>query len=149
MLRSFPLMAVLYACAIPAMAADCSAEINSTDQMTFDKKIIEVDKSCTAFTIRLNHTGAMPVAAMGHNWVLAKTADVEAISNDGLSAGPAQGYLKPEDSRIIAHTRMIGGGESDTITINVTALPTQTPLEFFCSFPGHRSLMRGAFQVSR
>jgi len=49
-------------------------------------------------------------------------------------------YLPQDQSAIIVHTAMLGGGESDTIEF--TAPPAGT-YPFICTFPGHYAIMRG------
>ena len=46
--------------------------------------------------------------------------------------------------KFIAHTKMLGGGESDTIEFDAPAPGTYT---FMCTFPGHYALMQGKFIV--
>ncbi|MNQ73544.1 Azurin precursor [compost metagenome] len=89
----------------------------------------------------------MPAAAMGHNWVLSKTSDVQGIVTDGIAAGSANSFLKTEDTRILAHTRLIGGGESANVTFNVSKLSPDEDYTFFCSFPGHSVLMKGQLKL--
>lgn len=129
--------------ALPAFAASCEATIDSTDQMTFDKKDIQVSKSCKSFTLTLTHSGNLPVQVMGHNWVLTKADDLEGVASDGMSAGVDAGYLKAGDKRVIAHTRLIGAGDKDSVTFNASALDPATSYLFFCSFPGHVAMMQG------
>ena len=50
---------------------------------------------------------------MGHNWVLTKTADMAGVASDGATASVANDHIKPGDARVIAHTKIVGGGESD------------------------------------
>jgi azurin len=88
------------------MAAECKVTVDSTDQMSFDTKEISIDKSCKTFTVELKHSGSLPKNVMGHNWVLSKTADMQPIATDGLSAGIEKNYLKEGDARIIAHTKI-------------------------------------------
>lgn len=85
----------------------------------------------------------MPKAAMGHNFVLVKKADSKAVALDGGKAGPAKDYIPEGDARIIAHTKMIGGGESDKVTFEVSKLDPATEYQYFCTFPGHQSIMIG------
>ncbi len=129
-------------------AADklCKVDIASTDQMTFDKKEIAVAADCTEVEVTLHHTGKMPAAAMGHNWVLAKTADAQPAANDGLSAGVANDYIKKGDTRVIAHTKIIGGGQTTSVKFPTSALTKGGAYTFFCSFPGHIALMKGTFK---
>ncbi len=91
-----------------AMAADCKVTVDSTDQMTYTTKEIVVDKSCKQFTVELTHSGNLPKNVMGHNLVISKTADSQAIATAGMSKGLDGGYLDESDARIIAHTKLIG-----------------------------------------
>jgi azurin len=58
-------------------------------------------------------------------------------------AGAANGYLKADDARVIAASALIGGGESSTFSIPVSALKADEAYSFFCTFPGHASIMKG------
>ncbi|UCJ18455.1 azurin [Pseudomonas sp. MM211] len=147
MIRKFVVASVLVLASAPLLAAECTVEVHSTDQMTFDTKEIEVSKSCKTFTIELKHVGNLPKHVMGHNLVLAKTADVQGVSTDGIAAGVDKGYLKEGDERVIAHTKLIGGGESDSVTFDVSKLDAAQSYQFFCSFPGHAALMKGALTL--
>ena len=129
-------------------AADkvCKVEIASTDQMTYDKKEIAVAADCTEVEVTLKHVGKSPVQQMGHNWVLAKTSDLSGVATDGMSAGIANDHIKKGDTRVIAHTKLIGGGQSDTVKFPTSALKKGEAYSFFCTFPGHSSMMKGAFK---
>ena len=129
----------------PAVVADCATSIESNDAMRYDADSITVPASCAQFTIHLKHVGSMPVAAMGHNVVVARDADMNGIAIDGMTVAPE--HLKADDARVIAHTRMIGGGESASVTFDVAKVRDGGPYKFFCSFPGHLALMQGDLQV--
>ena len=131
-----------------AFAADkvCKVDISSTDQMTFDKKEIAVAADCTSVEVTLKHVGKAPVQQMGHNWVLTKTADAQPVANDGLSAGIPNDHIKKGDARVIAHTKLIGGGQTTAVTFPTSALKKGEAYTFFCSFPGHIALMKGTFK---
>lgn len=124
-------------------ADDCSTEIHGTDQMTFDKSEIVVPASCKQFKVTLKHPGNLPKEVMGHNWVLSQTADMQGILSDGAAAGVGSGYLKADDSRIIAHTRLLSGGEEDSVVFDTAKLKGDGDYQFFCSFPAHSVLMKG------
>ncbi|MDD2060142.1 azurin [Pseudomonas sp. GD03860] len=124
-------------------AAECKVTVDSTDQMSFNTKAIEIDKSCKTFTVELTHSGALPKNVMGHNLVISKEADMQAIATDGLSAGIDKNYLKDGDERVIAHTKVIGAKETDSVTFDVSKLKADEKYGFFCSFPGHISMMKG------
>jgi azurin len=132
----------------PAAAADkvCKLEITGNDQIQYSTNALSVAADCTKVQLTLKHIGKLPKEAMGHNWVLVHSADLTAVANVGLTAGPANNYVQPGDKRVIAHTKSIGGGESDTITFSTAGLAGQS-LMFLCTFPGHNALMRGTFKV--
>lgn len=129
------------------LAAECKVDVDSTDQMSFSTKEIVIDKSCKTFTVNLGHSGSLAKNVMGHNWVLSKEADMQGIAADGMSVGVDKNYLKDGDTRIIAHTKVIGAGEKDSVTFDVSRLAAGQSYGFFCSFPGHIAMMKGAVVV--
>ena len=138
---------LLFACS-GAFAADkvCKLEISGTDQMQFDKKELVVAPDCTSVELTLKHAGKLPAQAMGHNWVLTKTADVAGVANDGMGAGLPKNYIKDGDARVIAHTKIVGGGQTTSVTFPTAALKKGESYTYFCSFPGHSSLMKGSLK---
>jgi len=133
--------------AAPAAAADkvCKLEITANDLMQYDKKELKVAADCTSIEVKLTHIGKLPSASMGHNWVLLKTPDLQPVANDGLGAGLAANYIKAGDKRVIAHTKVVGGGQSDTVTFPASLLTKGGDYSFVCTFPGHSALMKGKF----
>lgn len=140
---------LLIGTASSAYAADtCSVSLEGNDAMKFNATNIDVPKSCANFTINLKHAGKMAKNIMGHNVVVAKTADMAGIDSDGMKAGLAADYIKAGDSRVIAHSKVVGGGETTSISIPVARLnAAAAPLSFFCSFPGHASMMKGTLTL--
>lgn len=137
--------AVLFASS-SAFAA-CSVDIEGNDAMQFNVKSIEVAKTCKEFTVNLKHPGTLAKNVMGHNWVLTTTADMQGAATDGMSAGLDKDYVKEGDTRVIAHTKVIGAGESTSVTFDVSKLAADGDYSFFCSFPGHWSLMKGTLKL--
>ena len=133
--------------AIPVLAEDCSVTVTSNDAMQFDTKAITVNSTCKEFTVNLIHAGKLPKNVMGHNWVLSKADDKQAIATDGMAAGVDNHYLKPGDERVIASTAIIGGGENTSTTFQVSKLQAGVPYTFFCSFPGHNAIMQGSLTL--
>lgn len=130
-----------------AVVENCSTTIEGNDALQFNVGSITVPSSCTDFTITLQHTGQMPVAAMGHNVVITLASDRQAVATAGQAAGIDGDFVPAGDARVIAHTEMIGGGETTSVTFPVSAIQGDGPYEFFCSFPGHWAVMRGAISV--
>lgn len=133
----------------PVLAADCSAEIDGNDAMQFNKASISVPQSCKQFTVKLTHSGKLPKTTMGHNWVFSKTADVQPIATDGMTAGAAKNYVKDSDVRVLAHTNVVGGGESDVVKFQTGKLKAGESYTYFCSFPGHSGIMKGSLQLTK
>jgi len=116
--------------------------INSNDAMLFDKKIIKVN-SGEKVTVTLNHIGKMGKNFMGHNFVLLKKdVDVDDFAQRAIQARDNE-YI-PEGDEIIVTTKMLGGGESDTVVFDA---PEPGKYIFICTFPGHYQLMQGEFIV--
>jgi azurin len=128
-----------------AMADPCHVTIESNDLMQFTQRQLTVPASCAEVAVTLRHIGTLPAKVMGHNWVLARTSDVAAIASAGVSAGFAHAFQPPGDKRIIAATGIVGGGESATVKFSAAALQPGADYTFFCSSPGHTSIMRGQF----
>lgn len=133
----------------PASTKVCELQINSNDMMQFDKKKLTITSACTKVRLTLHHTGKLPKAAMGHNWVLTKASDKTAVVAAGVSAGLKSGYLLPDDSRVIATTEMIGGGEKAVVEFSVAKLQAKESYVYFCTFPGHVGLMVGEFIITK
>ncbi|MBP0623342.1 azurin [Cupriavidus consociatus] len=130
-----------------AHAAECSTSISGSDQMQFDKKELVIPKGCSSYSVTLTHTGKLARNVMGHNWVLSSSADMQGIVTDGMAAGPDKDYLKPGDQRILGATKLIGGGQSDAVKLDTTRLKAGQDYSYYCTFPGHSSLMKGKLTV--
>ena len=127
--------------AAPA-AGNCATTVESNDNMQFNTKDIQVSKACKEFTITLKHTGTQPKSGMGHNIVISKAEDMDGILKDGAAAGADADYVKAGDARIVGHTKLIGGGEEASVTVDPAKLADGS-YKFYCSFPGHGALMNG------
>ena len=132
----------------PAAAGKvCKLEISGSDAMQYDKKELAIAAACKLVQLTLKHSGKLPISAMGHNWVLTKTADVMPVNNAGMTAGLAKNHVPTGDKRVIAFAPVLGGGQSATISFPTAGLVKGGDYTFFCSFPGHIGLMRGKFLV--
>jgi len=96
--------------------------------------------------VTLKHTGELPKASMGHNFVLLKQGtDMAGFASKAMSA-PDNDYIPPgAKDAVIAHTAMIGGGETDTVSFQAPSPGTYT---YLCTFPGHYAQMNGKLIVS-
>ncbi len=119
--------------------------IHATDQMKFDVTSIEAAPG-QKVTVTLTNAGTLPKVAMAHNWVLLKAGtDVSAFAAAGLTHQD-NAYIAPElAADVIASVKMLGPGESDTVTFTAPAAGTY---DYICTFPGHALAgMRGKLTV--
>jgi len=136
-----------------AVAAEWSAEgscqqvIEGNDMLQFNLKEMVVSANCKEVTVTLKHTGAMPANVMGHNWVLTNNADFMPVAQAGGAAGIENNYVPVGDQRVLAATTIIGGGQETSVTFSIDSLVVGDDYTFFCSFPGHYAIMKGAFKV--
>ena len=143
---------VLVTLAFPIVAAtapapNCSIDLKVGDSMKFDQRTVTVSASCKTITVNLAHEGQLPVQTMGHNVVITATGAFQSVADAGMKAGLALNYVPSNDKRVIASTRMIGGGEKTTTSFAGSALKAGGAYRFFCSAPGHWSLMNGQVLV--
>jgi len=127
-----------------AQAQGCNVVVQSDDALRYLPQAIEVPRTCKDFTVTLTHSGRLPVLAMGHNWVLAKQSDMVGVARTGMLAGAENHYVDPNDRRVIAHTKVIGGGQATSVSFAVSALQPGETYAFFCTFAGHSPVMQGS-----
>ena len=127
---------------IPAVA---EVTIEGNDQMKYNLDRIDVYEGQTV-RLTLKNVGALSKEAMGHNWVLVKPGtDKEAFVAAAMNAKENDYIPADFESSIIAHTKLVGGGEETTIEFPA---PAKGFYSFFCSFPGHYAFMKGTFYVN-
>lgn len=126
--------------------AETKIELTGNDAMQFSSKAIEATAG-EPITLVFKHIGQLPAAAMGHNVVILKPGTaipqvaMKAVAAKDTEYIPADPETK---ALVVAHTKLLGGGQSDTITFTLTE-PGDYP--FFCSFPGHFANMSGVLTV--
>lgn len=117
--------------------------VEAGDNIKFNMTEIRV-KSGDRVVLTLKHVGKMLKMSMGHNLViLKKGTDMEKFANAAITAATSD-YIPNEGKEVIAYTKMLGGGESDTIAFDA---PEKGTYDFLCSFPGHWGTMKGKFIV--
>lgn len=128
---------------VEPMEKEVSITINAGDDMKYDLSEIKVKEGQTV-KLTLNHTGKLAKDAMGHNWALLAQGTI--ISDFAAKAMQARDtdYVPAGATEVIVHTKLIGGGQSDTIEFTA---PAKGVYEFICTFPGHSAMMKGTFYV--
>ncbi|MEC8013416.1 MAG: azurin [Verrucomicrobiota bacterium] len=121
--------------------------ITGNDTMQFDLKAFEV-KAGEKVSLTLKNTGKLPKIAMGHNLVLLKKGvSAIAFGQKAMGAGANATNPLPDSVKedVIASTKLLGPGESDTVSFTAPADPGN--YEYVCTFPGHFAMMRGTMTV--
>lgn len=121
-------------------------EITGNDTMKFSVTEIRA-KPGEALSVKLTNVGTLPKFSMGHNWVLLRQGtDVDAFVNEAMNAATTNYVPAALEKEIIAHTKLLGPKETDTVTFNAPSEPGR--YLFLCSFPGHYQVgMRGELIV--
>ena len=112
-----------------------SVNIEGLDKMRYSVEQITVSPG-QKVKVTLKTVSNLPPAQMSHNFVLLKKdADPSAFINDGLGY-PNNAYIDDSWSdEIIAKTKLLGAGESQTIEF--TAPSEKGQYTYVCTFPGH------------
>ncbi len=129
-----------------AIAGEIKIEITSNDQMQYNIKEFEVTEG-QKVVLSLKHIGQLSSTQMGHNVVILKAGtSVPAFSSKCATAKDTHYIPTDEEAKnlIIAHTKLLGGGETDEVTFTA---PVAGNYPFICSFPGHCSVMQGVMTV--
>lgn len=140
---------LILACSASSLvhAQGCSVDLTTSDQIRYDQRSVTVSAACPTITVKLTHTGKLPAQVMGHNVVIAGADSYQAVAQEGLAAGLASNYVKGGDPRVIASTKIIGGGETASTSFPGSKLKAGGAYKFFCTAPGHLALMTGALIV--
>ena len=121
-------------------------EIAGTDQMQFDKKEIAVAADCTEVEVTLKHTGKLPAQAMGHNWVLTKTADMH--GGRERRHGRRLRQRSHQEGRHARHRAHQGHRRrpDHVVKFPTSVLKKGEAYSFFCTLPRPLALMKGTFK---
>ena len=118
--------------------------IEGNDQMQFNKAELRATAG-KPITLTLKHVGQVPKEAMGHNLViLQEGTDEGAFTSKAIAAKDTDYIPASEKASIIAHTKLLGGGEEDTIEFTIDK---KGSYNFLCTFPGHSAIMKGVLIV--
>ncbi|MCU0494113.1 MAG: plastocyanin/azurin family copper-binding protein [Chloroflexaceae bacterium] len=97
-------------------------------RLLFDRDTLSVPANAQ-ISLTFNNSNA----GLQHNWVLVRGGDsVAAAVNDGGQTQPD--FLPSDRSQIIAATRVLNSGESETISFTA---PGPGSYSFICTVPGH------------
>lgn len=151
---AFLIIAFLSACSKPAEVEETPVVMKplvTGDEIT----IIGDDRSkydITAFSVLPNQEITLTLVyegkmAMKHNVAIVdKDTDAQAFAQDSAAAIKNDYISTKPEFTVIAHTKMIGPGEKDSITFTTPSEPGVYP--YVCTFPGHYFIgMKGIMTV--
>jgi azurin len=125
--------------AVETAAAPQVVHITGNDQMQYSVTAFEV-QSGALVTVILENVGSMPKEAMGHDFVLLQSGSSVADFAQKAMTAKDNGYIPADAPEMLEHTRLLGPGESDTLTFTA---PPAGSYPYLCTFPGHFGVMQG------
>ena len=113
--------------------------VEGNDQMKFNTELIRV-KAGEPLELTLKNVGSLSKESMGHNFVVLKPGvDLATFGGEAAAAADNEFIPKSSLSSIVAHTKLLGPGEEDKITVTLD----KGVYDYICSFPGHFGMMKG------
>ncbi|HEX4375098.1 MAG TPA: plastocyanin/azurin family copper-binding protein, partial [Puia sp.] len=117
-----------------------SIKLEANENMRFNNELFRV-KAGKKIWLILKNTSARSITSMTHNVVVLKSGvDIADFADVAHKAKNEQYVPSSLNSLIIAHTKMVSGGESDSVEFTILNAGVY---DFICSFPGHWGTMQG------
>ena len=114
--------------------------LKADEKMRFDKELFRV-RAARKIKLQFFNTEKKSAMSMTHNVVVLKKGTDIADFADAVHNAKAEQYVPASvGPLVISHTRLVGGGETDSIEF---ILPKPGIYDFICSFPGHWGTMQG------
>jgi len=117
-----------------------SIKLEANENMRFNQELLRV-RAGKKIMLILKNTSAKSNMSMSHNVVILNTGtDIADFADVARKAKNEQYVPSQLTSIIIAHTKLVSGGESDKVEF---VMPHAGVYDFICSFPGHWGTMQG------
>jgi azurin len=114
--------------------------IQADDKMRYDLTAFDASPG-QKISVTIKNIGTTPKFSMGHNFVLLdrtiNTGNVQSAFLDKASTEASHDYVPPGAKEVLAHSKLLGPGESEVVTFNAPYIPGD--YLYLCSFPGHYS----------
>jgi azurin len=127
-------------CAKAPEAPPKEVTIQADDKMRYDVNAFDASPG-QKISVTIKNVGTTPKFSMGHNFVLLdrtiNTGNVQSSFLDKASTEASHDYVPPGTKEVLAHSKLLGPGESDTVTFNAPYISGD--YLYLCSFPGHYS----------
>ena len=116
-----------------------TVEVQADDKMKYDVTAFEA-KPGQKISVTFKNVGTTPKFSMGHNFVvLDRTVNTSNVQKflDTASTEAAHDYVPPNAKEVLAHSKLLGPGETEVVTFNAPFIAGD--YLYLCSFPGHYS----------
>ena len=133
------LLLSLTSCSRAPEAPPKAVTVQADDKMRFDVTAFEA-KPGQKIVVTFKNVGTTPKFSMGHNFVLLdRSVNEQNVTKflDAASTEAAHDYVPPGSKEVLAHSKLLGPAETDTVTFNAPQIPGD--YLYLCSFPGHYS----------
>lgn len=114
--------------------------IQADDKMRYDVTAFDASPG-QKIAVTIKNIGTTPKFSMGHNFVLLdriiNTGNIQSAFLDKASTEASHDYVPPGAKEVLAHSKLLGPGESEVVTFNAPYIPGE--YLYVCSFPGHYS----------
>jgi azurin len=114
-------------------------DLSAGDTVAFDKQKLSADAGS-----KISVTFTNKSSDKEFNWVLSQPGKMLRVVTDGQSQGESSGYVADNDPNVIAHTKLLKPGESDTVTFDA---PPPGEYPFFSTFPGFYTRLNGSLTI--
>ena len=121
-----------------------AVEIKAGDTVAVDDTLITLETDKATMDVPAEAAGVVKEVKVKVGDKISEGGVIAVIEGAGAAA---TNYVKDGDARVIAHTKVVGGGEKDSVTFKTDVLEAGGDYDFFCSFPGHYAVMRGKVVV--
>jgi azurin len=134
------LLYLITGCSHAPEAPPKEVTIQADDKMRYDVTAFDA-RPGQKIAVTIKNIGTTPKFSMGHNFVLLdriiNTGNVQASFLDKASMEASHDYVPPGAKEVLAHSKLLGPGESEVVTFNAPYIPGD--YLYLCSFPGHYS----------
>jgi azurin len=133
------LLSALTGCSRAPDAPPKEVQIQADDKMRYDVTAFDATPG-QKIKVTIKNIGTTPKFSMGHNFVmLDRTVNTGNVTKflDAASTEAAHDYVPPNSKEVLAHSKLLGPNETETVTFTAPYVPGE--YLYLCSFPGHYS----------
>jgi len=126
------------AAAAPKATPDLEVTLGTDgDNMAFDKREFEVKAGST---VKITFKNNAKPGGLQHNLIVVKSGSETDVANAAVAAGNDKGWIPVGNPSVLATTKLVDPGQSDSI---VFVAPAAGDYPYICTFPGHAMVMKG------